>query len=294
MPVTQVPPGLGTAITGEEWARFVLTRLGHASVVLRSGARRLTTSAPVLHVPRFTGDGSAGWYLELEEIAEGAPPGDDIEMIMRKCATLAKISSEVVSDADRAAINQVGEEMMRAVGLTVDRAIFNGAGPPRQPRRDPRADRPGDRRGRRRPRQRDRRRRPDRRRRRRSQRALPRARRTGRRGRRSATATDRPLLQPDATEAAAPQARRPERLPHPGADRGTAVVAQSDQIIVAVRDDPSVEMSDQALFTSDGHVARITTRLDCAINDKRGLAKIDLGARGAPPPSEKAEAARKR
>ena len=101
--------------------------------MLRSGARRLTTSAPVLHFPRFTGDGSAGWYEELSEIAEGAPPGDDIEMIMRKCATLAKISSEVVGDASRAAINQLGETMMNAVGLEVDKAIFVGAGPPASP-----------------------------------------------------------------------------------------------------------------------------------------------------------------
>ena len=218
MPVTQVPPGLGTAISGEEWARFVLTRLGHASVVLRSGARRLTTSAPVLHVPRFTGDGSAGWYLELEEIAEGAPPGDDIEMVMRKCATLAKISSEVVSDADRAAINQVGEEMMRAVGLDRRPRHLQRRRPAAPARRDRRADRPGDRRGRHRPRQRDRRRRPDRRRRRRSQRALPEPVgldrvAEGPRRRRPAIAAARR----HAGRRAA--ARRTERLPHPGADR---------------------------------------------------------------------------
>ena len=280
MPVTQVPPGLGTAISGEEWARFVLTRLGHASVVLRSGARRLTTSAPVLHVPRFTGDGSAGWYLELEEIAEGAPPGDDIEMIMRKCGTLAKISSEVVSDADRAAINQVGEEMMRAVGLTVDRAIFNGAGPPRQPRGiiaqidqeivgdvtdlDNVIDAAGvigDVGG--------------------EANALYLSPSDWTAWQKVRDAQDRPLLAPDATEAAAPRLVGLSVYRTPALTAGTAVVAQSDQIIVAVRDDPSVEMSDQALFTSDGHVARITTRLDCALNDKRGLAVIKPAARQA-------------
>ena len=53
-------------------------------------------------------------------------------------------------------------------------------------------------------------------------------------------------------------------------------------------------MSDQALFTSDGHVARITTRLDCAINDKRGLAKIVPGAGAAAASGEAKPAARKR
>ena len=97
-------------------------------------------------------------------------------------------------------------------------------------------------------------------------------------------AVDRPLLQPDATQAAAPQLAGLSVYRTPALTRGTAVVAQSDQIIVAVRDDPSVEMSDQALFTSDGHVARITTRLDCAINDKRGLAKI-VSAAARPRPT---------
>ena len=133
MPVTQVPPAIGTAISGEEWARFILTRLGHASVVLRSGARRLTMSGPILHVPRFIGDGSAGWYQELEEIAEGAPPGDDIELIMRKCATLAKISSTRSSPTPpgRDQPARRGDDARRRPH--VDRAIFNGAGPPRQP-----------------------------------------------------------------------------------------------------------------------------------------------------------------
>jgi HK97 family phage major capsid protein len=291
VPVTQVPPGLGTAISGQEWASFILTRLQHASVVLRSGARRLTTSSPVLHVPRFTGDGSAGWYLELEEIAEGAPPGDDIEMIMRKCATLAKISSEVVSDASRAAINQLGETMMSAVGLTVDRAIFVGAGPPRQPvgivgqitqiiegdvvdldnvidAAGLIADVGGE---------------PN---------ALYLAPADWTAWQKVRDGVDRPLLNPDVTQAAAPQLAGLSVYRTPALSSGTAVVAQADQIIVAVRDDPAIEMSSDALFTSDGHVVRITNRLDVAINDSRGLSKIvPTAARAA---GEKAESTRKR
>ena len=71
------------------------------------------------------------------------------------------------------------------------------------------------------------------------------------------------------------------------------MVAQSDQIIVAVRDDPSVEMSDRA-YSQDGHVARITTRLDCAINDKRGLAKIVPAGGARATGEEKAAPARRR
>lgn len=273
MPIQQVPPGLGTAISGEEWASFVLERLGHASVVLRSGARRLTTSAPVLHVPRFTGDGSAGWYLELEELAEGAPPGDDIELIMRKCATLAKLSNEVVADASRSSINQLGETMMSAVGLETDKALLVGQGPPRQPvgilgqidqvvegdvvdldNVIDAAGLVGDVGG--------------------EANALYLSPGDWTAWQKVRDGVDRPLLEPSATEAAPPRLAGLSVFRTPALGRGTAVVAQADQIVVAVRDDPSVQLSDQALFTSDGHVVRITTRLDVAINDKRGLAKI--------------------
>jgi HK97 family phage major capsid protein len=274
VPITQQPPGgLGDAISPEQWASFILERLGHASVVLRSGARRIPTSASVLHVPRFVDDGAAGWYAELEEIADGEPKGDDLEMIMRKCATLARLSNEVIGDASRSSINAIGDELMKAVGLAVDRAVFVGTGPPRQPtgilgqiqqeETGPVAD---------------------------YDTVVKAAGQIGDHGGLADSlyvapadwtalqllkdTTDRPLLQPDATARAPRSFAGLGVFSTPALTAGTAIVGEAAQIVVAIRRDPSVELSDQALFTSDGTVARVVTRMDCGINDHRGLCKI--------------------
>jgi hypothetical protein len=55
---------------------------------------------------------------------------------------------------------------------------------------------------------------------------------------------------------------------------GQALVAQADQIVVAVRQDASVAVSDAPLFTSDGTVARVIARIDAGVNDLEGLASV--------------------
>ena len=50
--------------------------------------------------------------------------------------------------------------------------------------------------------------------------------------------------------------RRPHGVAEPAVPAATAVVAQADQIVVAVRDDASVAVSDQFAFNADGTVVR--------------------------------------
>ena len=156
-------------------------------------------------------------------------------MIMRKCASLAKISDEVYTDASRESINQIGEQMMAAVGLTVDRAIFIGAGPPRQPvgilgQIDQEiagdvvdldnvidaAGLIGDVGG--------------------EANALYLAPADWTAWQKVRDGSDRPLLQPDASQAAAPRLAGMAVYRTPALTAGTAVAAQADQIIVAVRE----------------------------------------------------------
>jgi HK97 family phage major capsid protein len=276
VPITTVED-IGNAITPEQWSAFILERLGHASVVLRSGARRIPTSASVLHVPRFTKDASAGWYQELEEISEGEPGGDDLEMVMRKCATLAKLSNEVVSDASRSSINAIGDELMKAVGLATDRAILVGAGPPRQPvgilgqieqNVDGVVDSYDD--------------------------VVAAVGQVTQHGGEPDSLycspadwtkllllkdeVGRPLIAPDVAERAQPRFASLNVYSTPALTAGTAIVGESGQIIVAIRRDPSVELSGEAAFTADGTLIRCVTRMDCGINDHRGLCTISTGA----------------
>ena len=93
MPVTEFPAGgLGSAITPEAWATYVLEHLSAASVVLASGATRITTAQKAIHVPKVTSDGSASWYGELEEIDEDGPAGDELVLVMKKVAELVRLS----------------------------------------------------------------------------------------------------------------------------------------------------------------------------------------------------------
>ena len=59
---------------------------------------------------------------------------------------------------------------------------------------------------------------------------------------------------------------------------GTALVADPAQIVVAVRQDPTVAVSLDALFTSDGAICRVICRVDCGVNDPSGLVSISATA----------------
>ena len=129
MPITEFPAGgLGSAVTPEQWAAYVLEHLSAQSVVLASGATRITTALRAIHVPRITADGSADWFAELEEIDVGDPTGDELLLTPKKCAALTRLSNEVVDDSDPSVIDSVGTAMTRAVALKADRAILGGAG----------------------------------------------------------------------------------------------------------------------------------------------------------------------
>ena len=129
MPITEIPAGgIGSAITPEMWATYVLEHLSAQSVVLASGATRITTAQKIVHVPKVTADGSASWYGELEEIDENGPAGDELILVMKKVAALVRLSNEVIDDSDPSVLDAVGTAMTRAVALTADRAILGGTG----------------------------------------------------------------------------------------------------------------------------------------------------------------------
>jgi HK97 family phage major capsid protein len=90
----------------------------------------------------------------------------------------------------------------------------------------------------------------------------------------AAAADDRPLISGDPTQGAPPVIAGLAVWATPAMPAGQALVAQADQIVVAVRQDASVAGSDAPLFTSDGTVARVIARLDAGINDPDGLAIV--------------------
>ena len=66
--------------------------------------------------------------------------------------------------------------------------------------------------------------------------------------------------------------------PTPAVPAATAVIAEAAQVIVAVREDASVTVSDQFAFNADGTVVRVVARVDVGVNDPDGLCVIKAAA----------------
>jgi HK97 family phage major capsid protein len=272
-PVTELPAGgLGAAITPEQWATYVLEHLSAASVVLASGATRVTTAQRMVHVPRITSDGTAAWFSELDEITEAGPTGNELVLTPKKCAALCKLSSEVIDDSDPSVLDAVGTAMTRAVALTADRAILTGADP-KGPvgvygqagqhvvaatiTIDSLIDAAGlvaDVGG---------------------QATVAYVHPTDHTGlMKEKDSQGRPLLTPDYSGGPSSTVYGLALWSTKGVAQGTALVCDPAQIIVAVRNDPTVAVSSDAIFTADGSICRVIARLDCGVNDTNGLVSI--------------------
>lgn len=276
MPVTELPaPGLGAAITPEQWASYVLQHLSAQSVVLASGATRITTGQKIVHVPRITADGSADWYSELEEIGPGDPTGDELVLTPKKCAALTTLSDEAVSDSSPSVLDAVGTAMTRAVALVCDRAFLTGAGG-KQPLGvygqagqhvagaidiDHLIDAAGlvlDVGG---------------------QATVAYIHPTDHTAlQKLKDANERPLLTPDYSGGPSSTVYGLALWPTKGVAAGTALVCDPAQIVVGVRDDPTVAVSADAAFTADGAVCRVVARVDVGVNDPAGLVSIAAAA----------------
>ena len=80
----ETPPGLGSGISPQEWAKFVLEHLTAQSVVLASGATRVDTTYRIVHIPRVKTDGSAEWFNELDTLNVGDPTRDELVLTRRR------------------------------------------------------------------------------------------------------------------------------------------------------------------------------------------------------------------
>jgi HK97 family phage major capsid protein len=280
MPITQVPPGgFGAAISPQEWAKYVLTHLYFQSVVLQSGATRIDTIYRQVHVPRVKTDGSAGWFSELETINVGDPTGDELLLTPKKVAAITTLSQEVVADSQPSVIDAVGTAMTRAVALAADAGILTGAGG-KAPTGvygqagahvvspsitiDALIEASG------------------------------KVASVGGQARcaymnpadhttlmKSKDKNERPLLGPDYTGGPTSTVYGLQLFQTPAITAGTALVADPAQIVVAVREDAEVAVSSDVAFTSDASVARVIARLDCGVNDPRGLVSIAATALAA-------------
>jgi HK97 family phage major capsid protein len=277
VPVTE-QGGIGAAFTPEQWATYVLDHLAGASVVLASGATEIRTDSKQIHVPRITGDGTAAWYAELDPIGPGDPTGDELILTPRKVAALTTLSNESVDDSNPDVLDSTGNAMVRAVAREADRAYFTGTGAannqptgiltlPGLPAHIGPVDYAG------------------------IVTAAGLVRAAG--GSPDAVylnpadltalqlvvdGNNRPLIQPDPSQGMSETISGLRIWTTPAVAAATALIAEAAQIVVAVRRDASVAVSQDAEFASDGTVCRVIARTDIGVNDLDGLAVIRAAA----------------
>jgi len=92
------------------------------------------------------------------------------------------------------------------------------------------------------------------------------------------TGSNKPVLQPDLQAGGAERIGGAVLFLTPGLAEGTALVAQSDQIVVGVRKDATVDFSAHQKFSADAVVARVVARADWGVNDVNGLVQITTPA----------------
>ncbi|WP_454115472.1 phage major capsid protein [Microbacterium lacticum] len=86
------------------------------------------TEATRTHIPLVTGDPSASWVAEGDEIGATDPTIDDIIATPAKIAGLTIVTNELAADTTPAAANIIGDGLSRDIAKKIDLAYFGRRG----------------------------------------------------------------------------------------------------------------------------------------------------------------------
>lgn len=122
--------GPGSYITPPEHSGSFFDMLAAESVALRSGIRVITTNRDTLKVPLVQADPSAGWTSEGSEITPTDPDLDEVTATPRKLAARVIVSNETIADSNPDVVRLLEMQLVRALSLELDRAVYMGSGTP--------------------------------------------------------------------------------------------------------------------------------------------------------------------
>jgi HK97 family phage major capsid protein/HK97 family phage prohead protease len=109
-----------------ELAGYVWQKLRERSIVLASGVPIVATERKSLKVPTLTGDMTADFYAELEEIVESDIDLDEVDLEPKAIKGLARGSSEAFEDADPDLLTLVQNNLTAVMGLKFDGQALSG------------------------------------------------------------------------------------------------------------------------------------------------------------------------
>ncbi|MEQ6898456.1 phage major capsid protein [Microbacterium sp. KR10-403] len=88
----------------------------------------IPTDATHTHIPLVTGDPTAAWVGEGNEITASDPTIDDLVIIPAKVAGLTVITNELAADSSPEASGIVGDGLARDIARKIDAAFFGSKG----------------------------------------------------------------------------------------------------------------------------------------------------------------------
>jgi HK97 family phage major capsid protein len=110
----------------DDMKTFVWDKLRDLAVVLASGVPVLDTTRGTMHYPVITGDITADFYDELDDIVESDPALDDFEITPKAIKALVRGSSEAFEDSDPSLLQVVTDNLTTILGLRLDFAALSG------------------------------------------------------------------------------------------------------------------------------------------------------------------------
>ncbi len=120
---------VATAFTPDEIAELVVRPTERLSVALQA-ATIVPTSSTTLRFPIITADPSGAWVAEGAEIPVSDAESDELEVTPAKLATLTVISSELADDSSPEAQTIIGDGIARDVAGKIDTAFFGNLASP--------------------------------------------------------------------------------------------------------------------------------------------------------------------
>jgi HK97 family phage major capsid protein len=121
MPSTTVTAA--AILTPEQVQALVVLPLIEQSVAMRAGTV-VQTGSHQLRVPRVTQDPSAAWVFQGNEIPVTDPTLDELDIVPKKLAGLTVITNELAADSSPAALQIVGDGLVRDLARKTDQVFF--------------------------------------------------------------------------------------------------------------------------------------------------------------------------
>jgi len=124
--------GLGTTggfLVPPEQDRTLIEYI-RAKTVVRGmpGIRTYNMKSNILEMPRMDSGATASWGAENTAITSSAVNFGQVQMILRKCVGLVRISNELIEDADPSIVDMINRDLTEEVAKRVDIGLLEGTG----------------------------------------------------------------------------------------------------------------------------------------------------------------------